>query len=259
VLRVFVVVALLWLAAPAFAGRGCSQTALTLEQTERGLALATRALDASGAQVVLLARAGQDLREYGLTYSHFGFAYREAQPHGNRWRVVHKLNQCGSAQSSLYRQGLGEFFLDQPWRYAAAFVVPTAAVQAQLMGLLTQPDRLNAMHHRAYSMVSYAWGLRYQQSNQWALETFAAAVGPAINTRAQAQVWLKNQGYQPSTLKLGTFKRLGARVTSANLSFDDHPPAKRFSGRIETVTVDSVFAWLERANLVGAIQTIASR
>ena len=30
----------------------------------------------------------------------------------------------------------------------------------------------------AYSMVSYAWGQRYQQSNQWAIETLAVAMAP---------------------------------------------------------------------------------
>ncbi|KAB2899078.1 MAG: DUF2145 domain-containing protein, partial [Burkholderiaceae bacterium] len=35
-----------------------------------------RALDASGAQVVVLGRAGQDLSKYGLRYSHLGWAYK---------------------------------------------------------------------------------------------------------------------------------------------------------------------------------------
>ena len=35
-------------------------------------------------------------------------------------------------------------------------------------------------------------------------------------------------------------------MTAANVAFDDHPDDKRFSDRIETVTVDSVFAWLQR-------------
>jgi len=38
-------------------------------------------------------------------------------------------------------------------------------------------------------------------------------------------------------------------MTKANVAFDDHPDEKRYSDRIETVTVDSVFAWLKRANL----------
>jgi hypothetical protein len=42
---------------------------------------------------------------------------------------------------------------------------------------------------------------------------------------------------------------LGARMTMANVAFDDHPASLRFTGRIRTVTVDSVFAWLQRSGL----------
>lgn len=38
-------------------------------------------------------------------------------------------------------------------------------------------------------------------------------------------------------------------MTRANIAFDDHPNHKRFADRIETVTVDSVFAWLQRSGL----------
>ena len=55
---------------------------------------------------------------------------------------------------------------------------------------------------------------------------------------------------------LSAFRRLGARVVSANVAFDDHPNEKRFSDRIETVTVDSVFRWLERDGLGGAVEVI---
>lgn len=50
----------------------------------------------------------------------------------------------------------------------------------------------------------------------------------------------------------GDQPRLGGRMTAANVAFDDHPDAKRFTDRIETVTVDSVFAWMERSGLGGA-------
>ena len=105
--------------------------------------------------------------------------------------------------------------------------------------------------------MSYAWGDRYQQSNQWAIETLAAAMEPAtIRTRGQAQAWLKFKGYEPTTLKLGPLTRLGGRVGAANVAFDDHPNEKRFSDRIETVTVDSVFAWMPRAGLGAAPVTL---
>ncbi len=238
----------------AHAGRSCEVRSPTAVSVQQGMQLAERtsqALDASGASVVVLARAGQDLGKYGLHWSHMGLAYRtEAGP----WRVVHKLNQCGSAVAGLYRQGLGEFFLDDPWRYEAAWVVPTPAVQAQLLTALNEsPARIGRLHVAPYSIVSYAWGQTYQQSNQWAVETLAAAMEPAtITSREQAQAWLRFKGYVPTTLKLGPLTRLGGRITAANVAFDDHPNEKRFSDRIETVTVDSVFAWMPRAGLGAA-------
>lgn len=40
-------------------------------------------------------------------------------------------------------------------------------------------------------------------------------------------------------------------MTRANVAFDDHPNAKRFSDHIETVTVESIFAWRRCAQLAG--------
>ncbi len=252
--------------APAFAGRSCEAPQPPKAQTianAMNLALRTQqALDKSGADVVILARAGQDLSKYGLRYSHLGFAYRTSDGQGGYvWRVMHKLNQCGTAESAIYRQGLGDFFLDDLWRFEAAWVVPTTEVQQQLLAVLQEPARATYLHHKPYNMVSYVWGLQYQQSNQWALETLAMAMAPAspggFSTRAQAQSWLYAHDYQPSVLNIGAFTRLGARMTAANISFDDHPNAKRFSDRIETVTVDSVFAWMQRAGLTnGKVVTL---
>lgn len=45
-------------------------------------------------------------------------------------------------------------------------------------------------------------------------------------------------------------------MTAANLAFDDHPNETRFGDRIETVTVDSVFARLNRSALGGPVQVI---
>src|SRR6476620_10462997 len=99
------------LAPSAQAGRSCEEKQPSVQSITRGLELADRtraALDASGADVVLLARAGQDLRKWGLRYSHLGFAYRDRAADGAIvWRVLHKLNQCGTADSAMYRQGLG--------------------------------------------------------------------------------------------------------------------------------------------------------
>ena len=251
--------ALLTVAAEAHAGRSCENQPPRVDAIQRSLALAEHtaaALDRSGAQVVALARIGQDLTAYGLRYSHMGLAYRDTRDGRPVWRVVHKLNQCGSAQAAVYRQGLGEFFLDDLVEYEAAVVVPTPEVQAKLLPALRDNARLAQLNTPAYSMVAYPWAQTYQQSNQWALETLAMTQEPAAMTRERAQAWLRLQGYAPTTLHLTAMQRLGGRLTAANIAFDDHPNAKRFSDRIETVTVDSVFAWLNRTALGGPVQLI---
>ena len=271
----------------ATAGRPCQEEPPGEPDIARGMALAEhvqQSLDASGAQVVLLARAGQDLQKYGLRYSHLGIAYREALPPASpastpaasapgptpagpatlqpappapgdvprtAWRIAHKLNECGTAHASVYRQGLGEFFLDSPFRYDAAYVILTPETQAALLPLLRDNARLVQMHTPAYSVVAYPWATTYQQSNQWALETLASALEPHAHTRTQAQAWLQLRDYQPTVLHLGPLTRLGGRITKANVAFDDHPNSKRFSDHIETVTVDSMFDWARRADLGG--------
>jgi hypothetical protein len=256
----------LWAAASgaAQAGRPCENRPPSAHSVERAMSLAehtSQHLTDSGARVVVLARVGQDLSRYGLRYSHLGLAYRDAPAAGGDpsrpvWRVVHKLNQCGTAGSALYRQGLGEFFLDDLYEYEAAVVVLAPHVQAQLLATLRDNTRVAQLNTLAYNMLAYPWATTYQQSNQWALETLAMTQDVAATTRERAQAWLRLKGYEPTPLHLSAFTRLGARATQANIAFDDHPNSKRFSDRIETVTVDSVFAWLNRSGLGSPVQVI---
>jgi hypothetical protein len=253
--------ALLLALGAAHAGRPCAEPKpMQLATVERALKLAERTwqtLEHSGARVVVLGRAGQDLSKYGLRYSHLGFAYQQPDGMGGHlWRVLHKLNQCGTAEAAIYRQGLGEFFLDDLWQYEAAWVVPTPEVQDKLQALLADEQRAIRLNIKPYSMVSYVWGGKYQQSNQWATETLALALSADLAatpnpTRQQAQAWLQLKDYQPTTLKIDALTRLGARITAANVAFDDHPNDKRYADQIETVTVDSVFDWMLRAGLSG--------
>ena len=251
--------ALLVATAAAHAGRSCEHRPPRADAVERSMALAEHTaarLEASGAQVVVLARVGQNLSEYGLRYSHLGLAYRVGNGRPAVWRIVHKLNSCGSARGAVYRQGLGEFFLDDLYDYEAAFVVLAPAVQQAVLPALRDNARLAQLNTPGYNMMAYPWSVKYQQSNQWAIETLAMTQDPAAQTRERAQAWLRLQGYEPTTLRISALKRLGARATAANIAFDDHPNEKRFTDRIETVTVDSVFRWLARSSLGGNVEVI---
>ena len=74
-LRLSLMAAALLAAAGAQAGRSCEAQKPTLESVRQSLNLAqnvAQALDASGAQVLLLGRQGQDLSKYQLQFSHMG-------------------------------------------------------------------------------------------------------------------------------------------------------------------------------------------
>ena len=198
----------------SYAGQGCQQKPPSESMVTQGLALAVKTIDqlnASGAEVVVIGRVGQDLSKYKQHYSHVGFAYKD----GQTWRIIHKLNECGTAISNIYQQGMGQFFLDDPFKFEAAFVVPTQEVQKRILAILTDPKKVLVEHTPQYSMLAYAWATKYQQSNQWMLETLALAMEPQINTREQAQAWLKFKGYKPSILSIGPMTRLAGRVFKA--------------------------------------------
>ncbi|MCF8197906.1 MAG: DUF2145 domain-containing protein [Sulfuritalea sp.] len=243
---------------PALAGQTCETNRPSLESMKRDLALAASVAEQldelaqrRGAEVLLIARAGQDLKQYGLRYSHLGIAYRDQSALKGRgaWRVVHKLNQCGSDRSTLYRQGLAEFFGDGLYLHEAGIVVLKTSFAARLTEQLKDDSLLKALHEPRYNMLAYPWSGPYQQSNQWAIETLALLIDPAVGSRVAAREWLRRHDYRPSTLYISSLTRLGARLSSAHISFDDHPFGRRMAGKIDTVTVDSVFSWMQRSGL----------
>jgi len=246
-LNIFLVISVL-IAAQVHAGSSCKETGANAENIAHAmdLALKTRqALDSSGAQVAFIARVGQDLSKYHLRYSHMAYVWRD-HPKG-RWLVVHELNQCGTAQSALYNQGLGNFFSDTMYAYEALVLIPSVDVQAQIVSMLSSDASLK-LHSPQYNMVAYPFSTKYQNSNQWVLEAFAFANASdsEMDSRAKAQIWLKNVGYRPDTLSISGIERLGGRLFRANIAFDDHPFSRRMARKIDTVTVESMVRFIEK-------------
>lgn len=249
-------------AAPAHAGRSCedhpvTQAALT-DALVTGQALQT-ALDATGSDVAVVARQGQDLSKYALKYSHAGLAFRSAP--GQPWRVYELLNECGTADSALWVDGLANFFLENPFTLDALVMVPPPKMAARLAEVLRDPAALHGFHGSRYNMVAYPFSTKYQNSNQWVLEVLASAGASdvRIRTREQAQAWLKMTGYTPTEMRLGPLTRLGGRAFKANIAFDDHPGALRFSDRINAVTVDSMLAFVRGRDEGWRVQELKGR
>jgi hypothetical protein len=248
------------LAAPllAQAGQPCENKPLAPHEIVLSMDLAQRtvaALDASGAQVALVSRAGQDLSKYGLRYSHMGIVVRD-HPAG-RWTVVHALNDCGTAVSGLYNEGMGNFFLTDLYRLEAQLLIPGADAQAKLARLVATRTPLR-LHEARYNMLSYVYATQYQNSNQWVLETIAAALAPGgqVETRAEAQSWLRSRGFQPPTIEIPAAVRLGARMFRANVAFDDHPFDRRMAGQIDTVSTDAVLRLMRMVDPGSKTQTV---
>jgi hypothetical protein len=242
----------------ARAGQACENRPLAPHEIVLQMDLAQRtvaALDASGASVALVARAGQDLSKYRLRYSHMGIAVRD-HPAG-RWTVVHELNDCGSAVSGLYHEGMGNFFLTDLYRAEAQLVIPGPEAQDRLARLAVGRTALR-MHEPRYNMLSYVYSTQYQNSNQWVLETLAAALAAPgqVETRAEAQAWMRARGYRPPTIEVPAAVRLGARMFRANVAFDDHPFDRRMAGQIDTVSTDAVLRLLRMADPASRTQMV---
>lgn len=233
----------------ATAGTPCEDVVASAATMQKGLELSRRVieqLDSNDVEIALIARVGQDLSKYKLRFSHLGFVVRD-HPDG-KWSVVHDLNQCGTAISQLYVQGVGNFFSDDLFAYEAAILVLPPDVQKRLAKTLTSTTQIKRFHEAKYSVVAYPFSTLYQNSNQWALETMASAMAPEgdVATRAEAQKWLKEAGFAPTLLTIPTMTRLGGRMFKANVAFNDHPDEYRYSDRIYVVTVDSMFDFLRK-------------
>ncbi len=247
-LRLLAIAVSAFAATLAWGGQACTEFKPTPETVRNALNLAHKVrqgLEQSGAEVALVARIGQDLSKYKLRYSHLGYAWRD-HPNG-RWTLMHLLNQCGTTDSGIYAEGLGNFFLDDVFVYEALLYIPGKETQKLLAGALGGA-RPTALHGLPYNMLAYAYSTRYQNSNQWVLEVFAAASArdAPVASRQQAQAWLKLAGYEPITLQIDALTRLGGRMFRANVAFDDHPFDRRMAGQIDAVTVESVIRFLER-------------
>lgn len=208
-------------------------------------------LDQAGAEVALVARAGLDLRPFGLRLSHAGVALRQGLD--SPWAVRQLYYACNEGQPRLFDQGLAGFLSGTPAHKPAHFELlllrpgPQARLLAQAAA--ETPTALGLLAD-TYTANAYAWGTRYQNCNQWLAELMGQAWGPTpeggaaaapevaaqtgtqvAQQRARAQAWLQAQGYQPHVFQLGPWRLWLASVWPM-VALDDHPPSDRAAHRL---------------------------
>ncbi|STX27928.1 Uncharacterized protein conserved in bacteria [Legionella beliardensis] len=210
-------------------------------------------LTQSDAQVALLARVGTNLEKYGLRYSHVGFVIKDYPGAPGKWTVLHLLNECGTTSSSIYAQGLMNFFMDDLVSMDYQLVIPDLPTQRKLHALLLT-DRVKQLHNKRYSLIAYPYSTRYQNSNQWVLEVLASALtNKPSPSRAAVQHYLLKTGYKPTVIKIDPFARLGASMFNSTVSFADHPVREQQTNQFSTVTVVSIVNYLKQQHLIQKI------
>lgn len=244
--------------AQAWGKSDCEITALPPEVTARTFDMAVRTNQTLNAifprsEVVLLARGGQDLSRFGLTFSHLAFAIRST---GAPWQVIHELNRCRGNASRIYREGLADFIGPTSAKSDVWVIVPSLKLQRSLAPILANDANVaRRLHESSYSAVAYPFDTQFQNSNQWVLEVLGAALSTSDDTNIQresVQAWLKSNDYRPSKLHLTLKERMAARTYAPYANVIDHPAGERVSGNYSVVTVDSVVDFLRRKDSVSA-------
>jgi hypothetical protein len=233
-------------------GQECGERAsASLEALAQGLALGERVrdqLEKSGASAAFIGRIGLDLSEYGQRFTHLGLAVRDHVR--KRWQVLHLMNACGKSESNILLQPLEKFYAVSLFDAQALLLTPSYSQQALLRTAFMNPVTAKLLHQPSYNLIAHPFNTRFQNSNQWILETSALAWADAgsIQSRVQAQAWLKQKGFVPSSIRISNLKRSGARLFSAHVSFADHTEEEYQHQAYQVVTVEAVEQFLINQN-----------
>ena len=197
----------------------------------RFAALVRDELQGSGQRLALIARAGLDLRRFGQRYSHAGISLL-ASPN-TPWSVRQLYFDCEVGQPRLFDQGLPGFVLggaDPDQGHVVLWLLPEAPARALEDSALDKRQALRVLGS-TYSANAHAWSTTYQNCNQWVAELLAQAWGslptsdaPHANPRADAQQWLRQQGYAPTRISVTNPLVMLAGALLPWLHTDDHPP-----------------------------------
>lgn len=221
----------------------------------RFAAVVREALDQSGQRLALIARAGTDLRRFDQVYSHAGISLR-ASPN-TPWSVRQLYYDCDVGQPRLFDQGLPGFLLggaDPALGHIVLLLLPEAAARP-LEAAALDARQAQQVLGGVYSANAHAFSTRYQNCNQWVAELLAQAWGglpaprpadgPAA-ARAQAQQWLRQQGYVPTRITVHNPLVTLAAAVMPWLHTDDHPPAAVQAQQFDISMPTSIEAFVQR-------------
>lgn len=247
--------AAMWCLAPAAGAaslQSCTEDApITAAQQSVLLQVSLRVkaeLERRGADVAIVARSGLALGWFDMRYSHAGVALR-ASPE-TPWAVRQLYFACDEQQPRLFDQGLTAFLmgtLEPELGFLSVVVLPREAALALERQALDSRSALALLAGR-YSANAYPYSELYQNCNQWLAELLAASWGTVSpeQPRAQAQQWLRAQGYRGADFQLPARPFLWLTAFSPWLNRDDHPPEQLAEARFEVSMPAAIEAFVKR-------------
>ncbi|NRR32498.1 DUF2145 domain-containing protein [Oxalobacteraceae bacterium] len=217
----------------ALPSRFCDRT-LELSATEqdrllRFAAVVREELAATGGAVALISRSGLDLSRFGIRYSHAALAWRGDD---GIWAARQLYYACEEGRPRIFDQGLAGFAMgtdDPALGYISLLRIPAEAAATIRPTLLDTPRVVHLLAAQ-YSANAYAYGLAYQNCNQWLIELLATAwagLEDGADLRARAQHWLQGQGYAPDPVEVGSRWLMLLPYFMPLLNVDDHPQPDR--------------------------------
>jgi hypothetical protein len=211
-------------------------------------AVLKRELEASGSRSALVSRSGLNLRWFDQRYSHAGLSLKASG--ASPWAVRQLYYACDEAVPRLFDEGLSAFVFgteDPALGFLSVVTLPEAANTRIEPLALDNPSAL-ALLHPLYSANAYAFGLTFQNCNQWLAELLGLALGdeaPAAPTRERAQGRLRELGYAPTVFDLGWSGFTWLTAFSPFLHRSGHPPQELAAGRFLVSMPASIEALLQ--------------
>lgn len=266
---------LLLVVVPAQADGECPVVRMGEEGKRKGkeLAALTRTyLQESDARVALLGRAGSSAPQERFAarigfwnYTHGGLVYRD-HPDGE-WLAVHLINTCGT-KSQVMVHSLEEFFMDNPYEYRTVAAIPSLPMQAALASLVLEQDAARGfLNNNVYSSISWPFSLETQNSNEYVLDLFAAALAameekPILSREHAKEYFLSSEHrdkYTPELVRVGFIEAFGASIGLGpdNATLEDHTAAERAAGEYQFVSVGSLIQFLQNLDMLEAAEEFA--
>jgi hypothetical protein len=238
---------------PAFAAslRYCDQPAsLSITQQDKLLRFSEvvkAELQASGRSVALVSRSGLDLSRFNTRYSHSGISLK-ASPN-TPWSIRQLYYACDEGRPKIFDQGMAGFVMgtDSPaFGYISVVLLPEAAEKPIEIAALQNTSAL-ALLNAKYSANAYPFSQKYQNCNQWVIELLASAIGAlsvSDNPRLRAQSWLKENGYLPSLMEVGSRFLMAIGAFISMIQSDDHPESDLEKQRYQVSMPSSIEAFI---------------